>query len=115
MKKLIYIVTGLVVGAGIFGILSAGAYPITPTYGGGTGISTSTAGVNGFNLYQVGVNANNNPIYGFQANGSGGGGSGSITTSTRFNIGEFVVVSGTSTIMSTSTAMVTSFNGSSGA
>lgn len=70
---------GIIIGA-IIGflcglqILTTSAASVLLPQQGGTGISTSTSGNNTFNLYQVSVDANGHPVYGFQANGAGGGG-----------------------------------------
>jgi len=45
---------------------------------GGTGVCNTTSSNIGYNLYLVGVTTSGAPLYGFQANGSGGGGSSTV-------------------------------------
>ena len=79
MRKILFYILGfasaLLIAAGI-----ANAGTVIYPYQGGTGLSTSTSGNVGYNLYLKSVNASGTiTAYGFQANGSSTGG-GSTTT-----------------------------------
>ena len=84
----------------------AGPTPLAPILG-GTGISTTTAGNVGNNLYVISVNASGVPVYSFQANGGGGGGSGSATGT----ITGIAIFSATNTVTSSASLTFTSSTG----